>query len=163
MAHVLKLNLLVVFICALLPDLVDKPLWALGIGAPRYVAHTVLFMLVVAVALFLWRRAYGLAALLGGGSHLFLDWVVPGARIPWFYPFVSYSFPERDVDPSAFFPNLFESIETYFLLDIGRQLIWVAAVCAAVLLVLRLRQAYLGARKRRGRSGPPGQPKDAAR
>ena len=163
MAHVLKLNLLVVFVCALLPDLVDKPLWALGIGAPRYVAHTVLFMLVVAVALFLWRRAYGLAAVLGCGSHLFLDWVAPGAQIPWAYPFVSYGFPEREVDPSAFFPNLFESIETYFLLDIGRQLIWVAAACAAVLLVLGLRRAYLGARKRRGRSVPSGRPKDAAR
>jgi hypothetical protein len=160
---VLKLNLLVVLACALLPDLIDKPLWAMGIGGPRFVAHTILFMLVAAGVAFLWRRRHGLAVLLGWGSHLFLDWAAPGAPIPWLYPFKGYSFPERELDPSAFFSNLFESIESYFLMDIGGQLIWVAAAFAAALVLLRFRRRYLSRKKGQGEAVPSNRRMDMSR
>lgn len=83
-AYVLRLNLPLVSLCALLPDLIDKSLWALCIAVDRYIAHTLLFMFLVAIAFFIWRRAYGLSALVGGISHLLLEL---NNAVPWFYPF----------------------------------------------------------------------------
>jgi len=147
-AYLLRLNLAVTAICALLPDLVDKPLCALGIGAPRYIAHTLLFVFLVSVAFFLWRRAYGLAALLGGVSHLLLDL---NSMVPWFYPFVSYNFPERQFDPSRFFTNLFGALDYSFTLSrVANELMWVAVSVAAAFLWLRLSRWRSQRLKRRG-------------
>jgi uncharacterized membrane-anchored protein len=92
-ARLLKLNLVVTGLCALLPDLVDKPLSALGIGNGRYVAHTLLFVLLAAIAFSLKNRRYGLSALLVGILHLALD---SRGFVPWFYPFVTYEFPREE-------------------------------------------------------------------
>ena len=150
-AYALRLNLAVVFLCALLPDLVDKPLWALGIGAPRYVAHTLLFVLVVTAAFFLWKKPYGLAALLGGVSHLVLDWLDGGSPVPWFYPLTSYDFPHREFDPSSFFSNLFSALEYNFNPSrVGNELIWIAVAVVAAFLCLRLYNWYCNQRRQRG-------------
>lgn len=150
-AYAAKLNLPVAFVCALLPDLVDKPLWALGIGAPRYIAHTLLFLLLVAAAFSLWKKVYGLSALLGGLSHLLVDWLGGGSPVPWFYPFTSYDFPTREFDPSSFFSNLFSALEYNFTLPrVGRELIWIAVMLGVVFLCLRLHHWYIRRRKQRG-------------
>jgi membrane-bound metal-dependent hydrolase YbcI (DUF457 family) len=149
--YVLRLSVPVVLLCALLPDMVDRPLWAVGIGAPRFIAHTLLFVLLVALAFFLWKRAYGRAALLGGISHLLLDWWDGGAQIPWFYPFASYDFPTREFDPSSFFSNLFRSLEYNFTLSrLGHELIWIAVTVAAAYLCSRLYFWYSKRRRQRG-------------
>lgn len=148
-AHALRLELPVVFLCGLLPDLVDKPLWALGVGAPRYVAHTLLFLCLVTAALFLWKRAYGLAALLGLGSHLLLDWMGPGFPVPWLYPFASYPVPDHQYDPAHFLPNLSASIRQQSLAEIRHELTWVAVACVAAWVLSRFLSWY-GRRHKRG-------------
>jgi len=78
----------------LLPDLIDKPLWVLGvISDGRYIGHTLLLAFLVALAFTLKKRVYGLFAICGVISHLLLD---TGALIPWFYPFKGYDFPNVD-------------------------------------------------------------------
>jgi membrane-bound metal-dependent hydrolase YbcI (DUF457 family) len=95
-ANLLRLELIVTGFCYLLPDLVDKSLLALGVGNGRYVAHTLLFVFLVAFALSLKKRVYGLLALCAGILHLLLD--LPGRGfVPWFYPFVRYDFPHLEI------------------------------------------------------------------
>ena len=92
LAIVFRLNPLLTIFCAILPDLVDKPLAAFGIGGIRYIGHTLLFTAVVSTGLFLWKRKYGAAALVGFVSHLILDL---NFMIPWFYPFQDYNFSKK--------------------------------------------------------------------
>ena len=129
-AHLLKLNLAVTGLCALLPDLVDKPLYLMSVtSCSRYAAHTLLFVLLVAVAFSLKGRLLGLSALFGGMLHLILD---SGYFVPWFYPFVRYDFPESDVGVSEYLRRLL----TFHLWS--SELIWVTLVCLAALLLIRL-------------------------
>jgi len=105
----LKLNLGVVAFSALLPDLVDKPLYVLGIGDGRYVGHTLLFVFLVAGAVSLKNKLYGLSVLFGAILHLLLD----SGDVPWLYPFVNYDF-IVDFDPggiSARLSTLFDTLE----------------------------------------------------
>jgi hypothetical protein len=89
LAVLFRLNPVVAVLCGILPDVVDKPLAALGIGDGRFIAHTLLFAGVVTVLLTVWKRKHGLAALIGFSSHLLLDL---NTKIPWFYPFKNYHF-----------------------------------------------------------------------
>ncbi|MDY6892807.1 MAG: metal-dependent hydrolase, partial [Chloroflexota bacterium] len=142
-AYVLRLNLPVAGLCTVMPDIVDKPLEAVGIGDGRYIAHTLVFVALVTVAFSLWKRVYGLAALLGGVSHLLLDWVDGGIPVPWFYPFVDYGFPEWEFDPHGFFSNLSGTFEANFILSrMGKEMIWVAVAVVTVLLCLGLYRWY---------------------
>jgi hypothetical protein len=84
----LKLNLWVVAFSALLPDLLDKPLYVLGIGDGRYVGHTLLFVFLVAGAVSFKNKRWGLSVLFGAILHLLLD----SGGVPWLYPFVNYDF-----------------------------------------------------------------------
>lgn len=108
--------------CYLLPDLVDKPLWLLGIGYGRYIAHTLLFLVLVTVAFSLVKRAYSLFALLGGAVHLFVDL----SFVPWLYPFVDYDFPRKKFS------------EVFTIYSVSKELICAALVALAVLSVLLL-------------------------
>jgi LexA-binding, inner membrane-associated putative hydrolase len=89
LALIFRLNPVVTVFCGILPDLIDKPLAALGIGGGRYIGHTLLFAVLVVVAFSLWKRKYGLAACIGLMSHLLLDL---NGLVPWFYPFKDYNF-----------------------------------------------------------------------
>ncbi len=62
LALVLRLNPVVTVFCALLPDIVDKPLAAMDIGGGRYVAHSLLFVGLVSAAFALWKWKFGLAS-----------------------------------------------------------------------------------------------------
>jgi hypothetical protein len=89
LAFLFRLNPAVAIFCGILPDLVDKPLAALGIGGGRYVGHTLLFAVVVVILFTIKKRKYGIAALVGLVSHFLLDL---NALIPWFFPFKNYQF-----------------------------------------------------------------------
>ena len=93
----LKLNLWVVAFSSWLPDFVDKPLYLLGIGDGRYVGHTLLFVFLVAAAVCLINKVYGLSVLFGAILHLLLDF---GAFVPWLYPFVNHNY-TVDFDPEG--------------------------------------------------------------
>ncbi len=124
LAVVLRLNPVVTVFCGLLPDIVDKPLAAMDIGDGRYVAHTLLFVFLVSAAFGLWKWRLGLAALVGGMSHLVLDL---GAQVPWFYPFKDYTWYDDGFSFTEF-------LEKYLSTSgMGEELLIVAAVGAAIL------------------------------
>ncbi len=101
----------------------------MGVGGGRYIGHTLLSVLLVSVAFSLWKRKHGLAALVGGISHLLLDL---GALVPWFYPFKGYDFYEEQL-------NLSEFVRRYFTFSgLGMELIWVAVAGVLAFLCLRL-------------------------
>ncbi len=127
LAIVLRLNPVVTVFCGILPDLVDKPLDAMEIGGGRYVGHTLLFVLLVSAAFALWKWRYGLAALVGGMSHLVLDM---DGLVPWFYPFKDYEFYDEGF-------SLIQFLKDYLTASkLGSELLVVAAVGAAILPVL---------------------------
>ena len=138
--YVLRLSLPLVFLGAILPDLIDKPLYALGIGGGRYIAHTLLFAFVVAGLFSLWKKKYGLSVLVGMISHLFLD---SEGFVPWFYPLKSYKFPKVKFDPSHFFSNLFDLLRNNSgFSSMGKDLIWVMVAIATMLLCLGIYFLY---------------------
>ena len=107
-ARLLTPELWVSCFCFLLPDLVDKPLWVLGvISDGRFIGHTLLLVGLAAVAFFIKKRAYGLFALCGGIPHLLLDM---GGFHPWFYPFKHYDFPSVDFREVVTLANVIETL-----------------------------------------------------
>jgi hypothetical protein len=102
LAFVFKLNPVITIICGLLPDMLDAPLAAFGIGGGRYIGHTLLFAAVVVGLFFLWRRRYGYAAFAGLASHLILDL---NGFVPWLYPFKNYVFPDKKLSFYEWFKN----------------------------------------------------------
>jgi F0F1-type ATP synthase assembly protein I len=92
----------------LLPDLIDKPLWVLGVFSDgRNIGHTLLLVFLVAFAFSLKKRAYGLFAVCGGISHLLLD---TSGFMPWFYPFKRYDFPNVDYHGIVTWYNVAETL-----------------------------------------------------
>ena len=126
-AYVLRLNMPIVAYSAILPDIVDKTLDAVGIGGGRYIGHTLLFVALVAITYSLLHWRYGLSALVGGLSHLVMDM---DYLVPWLYPFRDYDFPPSD---SHFLPDGF--LQSYFSFSgIGKELILVG--CIVIVIVL---------------------------
>lgn len=133
LAYLLKLNPVVTAFCGILPDIVDKLLYIMGIGGGRYIGHTLLFTILVSIVFFLWKRKYGFAALVGGILHLVLDL---HALVPWFYPFKEYDFYEGKFD-------LGEFIEKYFTFSaFGQELIWIAIAGVIAFLYIWLIRRY---------------------
>ena len=135
-AYLFNLNLVVAVFCALLPDLVDKPLTAaLNIEEGRYIAHTLLYVLGVALAFSLWKRRYGLAALVGGLSHLLLDL---GPNNPIFYPFVRYDYHTGQAD-------FWNYLRNYLTWDgVGVEVMIIVFAALAVFLFKRLYRGTVG-------------------
>ena len=110
----------------LLPDLIDKPLWVLGVFSDgRNIGHTLLLVFLVAFAFSFKKRAYGLFAVCGGISHLLLD---TSALIPWFYPFKGYDLPDVDYHGIVTWYNVAETLLEMALV--------VIAVSVVVFLIL---------------------------
>jgi hypothetical protein len=97
----LGMDLRLVFLGAVLPDIIDKPLgfWLLPQAVnytTRGVAHTLVFNLLLLGAalgaLAAWRRAWLLTLALGSMGHLLLDqmWRAP---VTLFWPFLGWRFP----------------------------------------------------------------------
>jgi inner membrane protein len=90
------LDIRILMIGALVPDIIDKPLSFLGIGDGRFITHTLLIFLVVsaiALALYLFqKKTWLLAIAFGTFTHLILDsmWAMPQTL---FWPLSGWSFP----------------------------------------------------------------------
>jgi hypothetical protein len=76
----------------MLPDVIDKPLFLLGIiPSGRYISHTLFFVAASGIATYIITRKKLAALSLSFGVllHLFLDSM---HFVPWFYPFIDYQF-----------------------------------------------------------------------
>lgn len=92
--RLLRPELAVAAFSFILPDLVDKSLWVLGIfNEGRNIGHTLFTTLLVAFAFSLKKRVYGLVAICGGMAHLLSD---RSGLVPWLYPFKTYEFGSAD-------------------------------------------------------------------
>ena len=89
------LDIRILMIGALVPDIIDKPLSFLGFGNGRSITHTLLvFLIVLSVAMYLWRsrkRTWLLAIAIGMFTHLIFDrmWETPHTL---FWPFYGWAF-----------------------------------------------------------------------
>jgi hypothetical protein len=138
LAMTLRLNPLVAIVCGILPDMVDKPLSAMGIGGGRFIGHTLLFAGVIIILFTVWKRKYGLAALIGLASHLLLDL---DGLVPWFYPFKNYQFYNFEI-------NIFDYVKSYFTFSrIGLELIVVALAGIVIFTGWRLYRWYTTRKK----------------
>jgi len=103
------------FIGALLPDIIDKPLgiYILKIENGRIYAHTLLFLIIIGVTgyyLYRSRRQVWLLTLAAGTlAHLVMDemWQVP---VTLFWPLMGLSFPRLDLQ--NYISNIFKEIFT---------------------------------------------------
>ncbi len=136
---VLKAELVVTGFCFLLPDLLDKPLWLLGISCGRFVGHTLLFVFLVAFVFFLRKRKYGLFALMGGMLHLLSDL---GWFMPWFYPFVKYDFPQLEFK---------DAFTWYQVAGLFVQLALVVSAVSLVIMAVSLTRWHSSRRKKLGK------------
>jgi len=85
----LKINRLSLIIGALLPDIVDKPLFLLDLGGGRLYSHNLLFVIITFLIVYFSskrNKSISLPFLYGIISHIILD--LP--YVPLFYPFLSY-------------------------------------------------------------------------
>jgi len=89
LATPLRLSLWIVAFAALLPDLIDKPLYILGIGDGRFIGHTLLFICIVSAVLYIKNKKYALVVMFGSVCHLVFDM---HGFVPWLYPFISHDF-----------------------------------------------------------------------
>ena len=90
------LDIRILMIGALVPDIIDKPLSFLGFGNGRSITHTlIVFLIVLSIALFLYaskKKTWLLAISFGMFTHLILNsmWATPQTL---FWPFHGWSFP----------------------------------------------------------------------
>ena len=92
--RLLRTELAVAAFSFILPDLVDKPLWVIGVFTDgKNIGHTLFTTFLVGLASSLRKSVYGLVALFGGMAHLLSD---TSGLVPWFYPFKTYDFPSVD-------------------------------------------------------------------
>lgn len=131
------LGLLVAGFCFMLPDLIDKPLWVLGvIPDGRYMGHSLLIMILVAAVFGLARWTYGLVALFVGITHLVSDRDLHSDN-PWLYPFKHYVFHPNDYQQVLTTENLAEALMQMLVL-VGIVLVVMAGYEGIVLLARRL-------------------------
>ncbi len=87
----------------MLPDIIDKTILFLGLGSGRYIFHSLLFVFLSFLILFIvtkGNKEVSFPFLIGMLFHLLLD--LPG--IPLFYPFIEYEFIVTD-DPIPLWVN----------------------------------------------------------
>jgi len=98
LGNLLSLALTYVFLGSILPDIIDKPFQILGTGYGRFIGHTLIMGLLIAVIIHLVTRKklLSLSFLFGYWVHLLED---ASAFVPWFYPFVNYDFPVYSFGP----------------------------------------------------------------
>ena len=93
-AYVFRLNQSVAMFCSISPDLVDKSSSALKETDGRYINHAILFVF-QAARFFLWSLWWGLAALVGGLSHLIIGRFDGFGFCPLVFLFKDHFFPNR--------------------------------------------------------------------
>jgi membrane-bound metal-dependent hydrolase YbcI (DUF457 family) len=83
------MNRLALVIGSLLPDIIDKPIYLLGLGNGRFISHSLFFISLVFLAVVIISKSnykVSIPFLIGMGLHLILD--LPD--VPWFFPFIAY-------------------------------------------------------------------------
>ena len=101
LSKVFRLNISVVLIATFMPDLFDKPLRYVFHIFPfgRNVLHSISGLCLVSLIVFIfWGKKTGLSWAVGHGGHILCDAIgdiVAADRIyiPWFWPFITYTFP----------------------------------------------------------------------
>jgi inner membrane protein len=93
------LDLRILIIGSLFPDLIDKPLSFFGFSDGRSITHTLLVAVIILLAgLFLWqnlKKTWLLAISIGTIAHLILDSMWTGPQV-LFWPLHGMSFPSAD-------------------------------------------------------------------
>ncbi|MFX1365471.1 MAG: metal-dependent hydrolase [Promethearchaeota archaeon] len=87
----LKINRYSLIIGALLPDIIDKPLFLLGFGNGRFLSHTLLFAIISFLIVHFSSKknvSISFPFFIGIVFHFLLD--IP--HVPFFYPFIKYDF-----------------------------------------------------------------------
>jgi hypothetical protein len=111
----------------LLPDAVDKGLYVAGLApSAHFVGHTILFGLIIGLITFAVtkRKDLSLAILFGSLIHLIED---AESFIPWFYPFVNYTFtpgPLIIITPFTILNEIFGGILLIVILVFNSKLIF---------------------------------------
>jgi len=95
----LSLSLFIVLIGSLMPDIIDKTLFLLGLtNTGRFIGHTlflgILFSLIT--HLIFRKKLVSLSLLFGYWFHLLEDVT---NFVPWFFPFVNYNFSAYPIGP----------------------------------------------------------------
>lgn len=87
----LSLSMLFTAIGTILPDIIDKSLFLIGIAPTgRFIAHTIFFAPILTLPILMKRKDLAFGFLLGNYLHLLLD---AQHFMPWLYPIVQYDFP----------------------------------------------------------------------
>ena len=139
-----RIDIRLLFIGALLPDIIDKPLGQLilrgSISNGRIFAHTLIFFIIIALAgLYIYRKRQKLWLLViafGVMAHLALDamWEVPETLL---WPLYGLAFPRQDLAgwlPETFL-NLIKNPAVYI-----PELIGAAIVAAFIWFLIRRRK-----------------------
>ena len=95
----LSLSILALIIGSMIPDIIDKPLQLLGItSSGRFIGHTLFMGLIVSgISFLILRKKFvSISLLFGVWFHLLQDAM---DFVPWFYPFVNYTFPVYNFGP----------------------------------------------------------------
>ncbi|MCX8179249.1 MAG: metal-dependent hydrolase [Candidatus Aenigmarchaeota archaeon] len=93
-ASLLSLSPLIAIIASQIPDLIDKPLYILGVfPSGRYIGHTLFAIIILTILIYLFSRKKILAISFCFGMLMHLLQDLP-YFIPWFYPFKNYEFPK---------------------------------------------------------------------
>jgi inner membrane protein len=90
------LDIRLLIIGSLMPDIIDKPLAFFGFGGGRSITHTLLvFLIVSSIALYFYlkqKRTWLLAIAIGMVTHLVLDLIWEAPRV-LFWPLFGWAFP----------------------------------------------------------------------
>jgi len=100
----LNFSVITLLIAAVGPDIIDKSISYSITGHSRYIAHSLMFDLIICgfiVLIFRKKPKIWRAFIFGWQMHILLD--VKGF-MPWFYPFKTYNFPIRT---QSFITSLF--------------------------------------------------------
>ena len=91
---------------SIFPDIIDKPLFLLGLGNGRFFFHSILFILISFVILFLITKRnlkFSFPFLAGMSIHLILDF----PKVPLFFPFILYDIVSLEEPLGYWFNQLF--------------------------------------------------------
>jgi len=95
----LSLSLLVVLMGAMMPDIIDKALYFLGLtNTGRFIGHTLFLGIVITliVHVIFRKKLLSISISFGYMLHLLED---ATKFVPWFYPFVNYDFSAYSIGP----------------------------------------------------------------
>jgi inner membrane protein len=122
------MDIRILLLGSLLPDIIDKPLGFFIFGNGRTVAHTLLLTIIVlALGFYLYfsrRRMWLLTLSLGMLSHLILDgmWFLPNT---FFWPFLGWAFPSRET---------FNWIASWFSALSGNSMIYIPEIIGLLVI-----------------------------